>query len=377
MPFYRINFLITGLDYGGAEVQLVHLATRLKARGWDVRIISIMPHHDFIEELSSSGIPVVSLEVKGKNPLIIFRAYIRLLRILRSWNPHILHCHMFHANLLGRMTRLFYSTPVSLSTIQTIYEGGKLRDIAYRLSDPLTDLTTICSSVSAERFIRISAVPEHKLIVIPNGVDITEFRPSQEIRKHLRKELKLDERFAWLAAARLEVQKDYPCLLHAFARVAPGYPNAILLIAGQGLLRPALAGLVDKLGLSEKVRFLGLRKDLPGLMNAADSFVMSSAWEGMPIVLLDASATGLPIVATDVGGNREVVVYGESGLLAPPKNADALAGSMLQMMALPDAERRQMGEAGRRYIEEHYSLEHIVDTWEALYNNLLRKKGLV
>ena len=377
MSFYRINFLITGLDYGGAEVQLVHLATQLKARGWDVRITSIMPPRAFVDELSSSGIPVVSLGVAGKNPLTIFRAYIRLLRMLHSWKSHILHCHLFHANLLGRMTRLLYRTPVSLSTIQSIYEGGKLRDIAYRLSDPLTDLTTICSRLAAERFIRISAVPEHKLRVIPNGIDITGFRPGPEIRKHMRQELKLDERFAWLAVGRLEAPKDYPCLLHAFAMVASRYPNAILLIAGQGLLRPELEGLADKLGLSERVRFLGLRKDVPGLMNAADAYVMSSAWEGIPLVLLEASATGLPIVATDVGGNREVVVDGESGFLAPPQSADALAGSMLQMMAPPDAERRRMGEAGRRYIEEHYSLEHVVDTWEALYSDLLRKKGLV
>lgn len=376
MSFYRIDFLITSLDYGGAEAQLVHLAAQFKARGWDIRIISIMPPRAFVDELNSSGIPVVSLGVKGKNPLTILRAYIRLLRILRSSSPQILHCHLVHANLLGRVTRLLYHVPVLISTIQSINEGGRLREIAYRLSDPLTDLTAICSRVAAERFIRISAVPEHKLRVIPNGVDTTKFRPSPEIRAHQRQDLNLDERFTWLAVGRLMAPKDYPCLLQAFARVSPRYPDAILLIAGQGSLRPVLEVLADKLGLGERVRFLGLRRDVPGLMNAADAYVMSSAWEGMPLVLLEASAAGLPIVATDVGGNREVVVDGESGFLAPPQNPDALAGSMLQMMALPDAERRRMGEAGRKHIMEHYSLEHIVDTWGALYSDLLRKKGL-
>jgi glycosyltransferase involved in cell wall biosynthesis len=275
------------------------------------------------------------------------------------------------------MTRILYRTPVSLSTIQSIFEGGKIRDIAYRLSDPLTDLTTICSDVAAERFIHIRAVPEQKLRVIPNGIDIAEFIPNPEIRRHSRQELKLDDHFAWLAVGRLEAPKDYPCLLHAFAIVARRHPNAILLIAGQGSLRPDLENLANELGLSKLVRFLGLRKDIRGLMNAANAFVMSSAWEGMPIALLESSSTALPMVATDVGGNREVVIEGVNGFLAPPQSATALANSMLQMMELPDIVRRRMGEAGRRYVEEHYSLKCIVDAWETLYLELLRKKGLV
>lgn len=370
-----LAFLTTGLDYGGAETQLVLLGTRLKARGWDVRIISITPPRAFVDELRSRGIPVAYLGVTLKDPVTIFRAYISILRILRLWKPQVLHCHMVHANLLGRVTRLVCRTPVLLSTIQTIYVGGKLREIAYRLSDPLSDLTTISSRVAAERYIRIGAVPEHKLMVIPNGIDTKKFCPSPEIRRR-RQNLKLDGHFVWLAAGRLEEPKDYPCLIQAFVQIVIEYPDVILLIAGEGSLRPELVALAYQLGLTERVRFLGLYQDMPGLMNAADAYVMSSAWEGMPNVLLEASATGLPIVATDVGGNREVVVDGKSGFRVPPHHPEALARAMLRMMTLPEAERKQMGKAGRRYVEEHYSLEHIVDTWEELYKDLLQRKGL-
>lgn len=119
-----------------------------------------------------------------------------------------------------------------------------------------------------------------------------------------------------------------------------------------------------------------MRKDIPALMNAADAYVMSSSWEGMPLVLLEASSVGLPIVTTDVGGNREVVIDGKSGFLVPPKNSEALAQAMLKMMDLPEKLRKSMGQAGRKYIKENYSLEHVVDMWEELYIEFTKNKGV-
>ena len=160
-------------------------------------------------------------------------------------------------------------------------------------------------------------------------------------------------------------------MLRALARVIQEKTVATLMIAGDGPLRPAMEVLAQDLGLKDRVRFLGIRHDIPELMNAADGYVMSSAWEGMANVLLEAGATGLPIVATDVGGNREVVQDGETGLLVPPKNPKALAGAMLCLMDLSGDERWQMGEAGRRYIQAKYSLDRVTDMWEKLYGNLL------
>jgi len=102
---------------------------------------------------------------------------------------------------------------------------------------------------------------------------------------------------------------------------------------------------------------------------------MSSAWEGMANVLLEASATGLPIVATDVGGNREVVKDDETGFLVPPKSSEDLAGAMVRLMDLSEEGRRRMGGTGRQYIEANYSLDRVVDMWEKLYTNFLNKKG--
>jgi len=157
-----VGFLTTNIGYGGASKQLLHLATRVKARGWDVRVISITQPKAFVKELESSGIPLVSLETTCKAPLSLLKAYVVAVKILRSWRPHFLHCHMVHANILGRATRLSCHIPVLISTSHSINEGGKLREVPYCLSDPLADLTTIISQAAGERYMRIWAVPRRK-----------------------------------------------------------------------------------------------------------------------------------------------------------------------------------------------------------------------
>ncbi len=137
-----------------------------------------------------------------------------------------------------------------------------------------------------------------------------------------------------------------------------------------------MKGLAQSMGLEDKVRFLGARGDVPGLMNAADAYVMSSAWEGMPMVLLEAAAVGLPIVATDVGGNREVVEQGENGLLVSPKDSSRLAMAMRALMERPAEERTRMGQAGRALVLQRYDLQRIIQRWEDLYQELLSQKTL-
>lgn len=370
----KITFLITGLNYGGAETQLVRLATRLKKRGWDVQVISMISPVAYVEELERAGIPVYSLKMRRGVPDP--RGLFRLVKILQRERPQILHCHMVHANLLGRISRIFFKTPILICTAHNIIEGGRKREIAYRLTDWLCDLTTQVSRAGLERYVQIGAVPRHKVIHIPNGIDTEIFKPDLEARIRLRKELGIEDKFVWLAVGRFEEAKDYPNMLNAFAKVVLERNDSVLLIAGQGSLMGKAKHLVDDLNITTHVYFLGVRKDIPALMNAADAYVMSSSWEGMPLVLLEASAIGLPIVTTDVGGNREIVIDGKSGFLVPPKNSEALAQTMLKMMNLDENVRKEMGDYGRRYIKENYDLERVVDQWESLYLELLKSKGL-
>jgi len=374
MSGLRILFVLTGLAYGGAETQLVRLATRLKSRGWEVSVVSLMPPKAYVEDLEAAGIPVFSLGIRRKLPDLV--PVLRFARIIRKWRPDIVHSHMVHANLLARIVRFLAPIPVLICSARSIDEGGRFREILYRLTDSLCDLTTQVSHAGLERYVRVGAVPRHKIRYIPNGVDTERFKPNLEDRLKFRKELGVDG-FVWLAVGRFDPPKDYPSMLQAFARVVHKHSNTILLIAGDGPLRKTMENLARELGIEKRTKFLGIRRDIPQLMNAADAYVMSSSWEGMPNVLLEASATGLPIVATDVGGNREIVLDGVTGFLVPPRNPEALARAMLRIMDLSDEERKEMGKRARKHIEVKFNLDRVVDLWEILYYELLEKKGIV
>jgi glycosyltransferase involved in cell wall biosynthesis len=283
---------------------------------------------------------------------------------------------MVHANLMARALRLIAPVPALVSTIHNIYEGGRLRMAAYRLSNALVDHMTIISQAAADRFIRDRIVPERLLSVIPNGVDPALFASgATDEREAVRRSLGLGREFAWLAVGRFEAAKDYPNMLRAFRTVHERQVGAVLLLVGRGSLQGETEALTKALGLEGAVRFLGVRSDVPRIVGAADGYVMSSAWEGMPMALLEAAAGGLPIVATRVGGNHEVVLEGESGFLVPAQDDAALAGAMLRLMAIDEAERRGMGARGSAHVRANHGLSRVVDRWEAVYDEVLRRKG--
>lgn len=391
-PRCRISFLITHLTYAGAENQLLHLVTGLKARGWAVGVISMMPPHAYAEELAAAGIPLVSLDMRKGVPDP--GAVLKLAALIRRSRPWICHSHMVHANLLARVARLLAWVPVLICTahnidegpvkrvksrgdraaMHTLGKGSRWREVAYRLTDPLCDLTTNVSRTAVERYIQVGAAPPRKICFMPNGIDTQRFRPDPAARGRLRQALGLGEHFVWLAVARFQEVKDHATLIRAFAELSRAHPEAVLLLVGQGRLESEIRALVAALGLTEKVRFLGVRPDVPDLMNAADGYVISSVYEGMPIVLLEAAAVGLPVVATDAGIDREVLRDGEHGFVVPVRDPAALARAMRRLCELPVVERKRMGEAGRHQVEDHYSLERVLDQWEALYQVLLARK---
>jgi glycosyltransferase involved in cell wall biosynthesis len=371
----RILFLSTSMGMGGADSQLLAAAQELRTRGHEVLIVSLTPLGTMGLQARQLGIPTESLEMRRGIPDP--RGLVRLARLVRAWRPDVVHSHMVHANLMARVLRLVAPVPALVSTIHNIYEGGPLRMAAYRLTNGLVDHMTSISQAAADRFIRERIIPRDLLTVVPNGVDPELFRKVPgEVRDELRCSLGLGGEFVWLAVGRFEVAKDYPTMLRAFVAVHERYPEAVLLLVGKGSLQGETEALVRELSLVAAVRFLGVRNDVPALVSAGDAYVMSSAWEGMPMVLLEAAAGGLPIVATRVGGNQEVVLDGDNGFLAPPRDHRALASAMVRLMELTDAERRAMGERGREHVRAHYGLARVVERWEAVYQDVLARKGL-
>ncbi|MFP5274702.1 glycosyltransferase [Coleofasciculus sp.] len=367
----RILMLSTCMGLGGADQQILYLVRTLLKRGYEIQIVSMTPLGAMGKEAQSEGLPIQSLNMKRgvPDPKAIFK----LARILHQLQPDILHSHMVHANFLARVSRLFSNVPVLVCTAHNINEGNRWREVIYYLTDSLCEITTQVSQAGAERYVNIKAVPTTKNRVIPNGIDIQKFKPNLEAKQRLRHELSLERQFIGLAVGRFRPPKDYPNLLQAFSRIKVNSINTVLIIVGEGSLKPEMKALGKTIGIHEQVKFLEPRRDIPDLMNIADVYVMSSAWEGMPMVLLEAASVGLPIVATDVGGNREIVLDGKNGFLVPPRHPDALAQALERMMNLSPQERQQMGQFSRKHVELNYSIERVVDRWEELYQQLLDK----
>jgi glycosyltransferase involved in cell wall biosynthesis len=371
----RILFLSTSMGMGGADSQLMNAAEELQGRGHEVLIVSLTPLGPMGLQAQGRGIPTRTLEMARGIPDP--RALLRLARWIREWRPDVVHSHMVHANLMARAVRLLAPVPVLVQTIHNIYEGGPVLMACYRLTNSLVDGMTIISEAAAERFIRERIVPRELLRVVANGVDPDLYSPATvEARSEARESLRVGRGFVWLAVGRFEVAKDYPNMLRAFAEVVERRPDAVLLLAGRGSLQSDTEALARELKLESRVRFLGVRNDVPALVGAADGYLMSSAWEGLPMVLLEAASCGLPIVATQVGGTGEAVLDGVTGFLAPPADSAALSAGMLRLMELTEVERRRMGDRGREHIRKRYGLARVVQQWEDVYREASTRKGL-
>lgn len=358
---------------GGAEEQVMHLARGLKERGWEVIIVSMVPPSPMPPEFEDWGIRLLHLGMRPGVPSV--SSLFRLARIIREFRPDVVHSHMVHANLLARVVRMIQPYPVLVCTMHALTMAGVKQDrspifeIAHRLTDGLCDKTTAICQAATDHCIRRRAVPAKKIVTLHNCVDIAKFFPSSDARLRTRRELGIEDKFVWLAVGRLEPPKAYPTLLRAMARL--GGESRVLLVCGQGSLQGELAALTEKLGIDERVRFLGLRGDVPAIMSAADGFAMSSDLEGLPLALIQAAAAGLPIVATDVGGNSEIVTDGLNGRLAPAGDPVRFAQALADVEAMDHAHRSAFGRAGQLRVTEKFDTDLVLKKWMELYAGLL------
>jgi len=366
----HIAILLPGFDrIGGAERQAILLAKGLIRRGWRVSVVALSgSREEAASELRAAG--AACLNLRMRKGLADPRGWIRFHRWLRQEAPDVVHTHLPHAAWFARWSRLASPVRVLLDTLHSSSTGSWGRQLGYRWSRSLPDAVTAVSQAVAGTHLAAGMVRDNMLTVVPNGIDVQLYRPDPATRTAVRRDLGLTNQFLWLAAGRLEPVKDYPTLLRAMAKLPE---TARLVIAGTGPLESQLRILAGDLGLASRVRFLGFESDVRRWMQAADGFVLSSRWEGLPMGLLEAAACALPAVATDVPGTREAVADGQTGFLATAGSATAIQGAMTRMMQMPAGERKAMGEQARQTVVERYGLEAVLDHWEALYAALMER----
>ena len=360
-----VVYVITTTGFGGAERQVLELAATMRSRGWHVGVISMLPMHEQFTVLESSGVRLASLGMSAgvADP----RGLVRLARLLRAWRPDVVHGHMVHGILLTRLVRLLAPVPRVVSTMHSSEQGAQWRYHAFRLTDRLADVTTTVSRAALDETVRRRGAGRHGIELVPNGIRTARYGDDPGLRAATRRAMGLDGRFTWLAVGRLVPLKQHADLLRAMSIVREEVGGVRLLLAGKGPLEAALREQIERDGLVDSVALLGLREDVRALMQAADGFVMSSAWEGLPMVLLEAAASSLPAVVTDVGGSRDVIVDEETGLLVPARDYRALASAMLRLMTMPPHDRHQIGIQARERAVQSFDMDRIADRWEALY----------
>jgi len=359
----KIMMLITGLGMGGAERQVCDLVDRLSNLSHQVLLVSLTG--STVNRPQSIVVKLVELEMV-KTPFGFIKAYKSVRLLINEFKPDVVHSHMVHANIFSRLIRLTTHIPKLICTAHSTNEGGRGRILSYRLTDRLCDINTNVSQEAVDAFVQQGAVPAGRMIAMHNGIDTDHFRYSSISRMRLRAELGLADNIPLLlAVGRLTAAKDYPSLLTAFSALPSSFDNSRLVIIGVGEGEENIKASVIQQGLSERVHFLGLRRDVNEWMSVADVFVLSSAWEGFGLVVAEAMACERMVVATDCGGVKEVV--GDAGFLVPPRDSQLLADALVKALSLSMAEKDKLTKLARSRVIERYSIDSVCKHWLSIY----------
>lgn len=350
----KILYVMTGLGLGGAEKVVCDLADQMNLKGHDVKIVYLTG--SVLVKPVSSRVELLALHLNSASN--IFGASRKYKKIIRDFSPDVIHSHMIHANIFARLNHLSFKYIRLICTAHNSNEGGRLRMLAYKLTNFLSNLNTNVSQEASESLISKGAFNKNNLITVYNGIDLNKFN-------FFNKDKNSNE-LSFLSVGRFNKQKDYPNLFQAISILKNTINKEVkFYIAGDGELRPQLEQLIVDLGISDCVVLLGKRSDIPNLLNKADYFVLSSRHEGLPTVVIEAMACGTFVIATDCGGSAEIM--GDTGLLVPPQDSEALAEALKEAVSKTPLEIQENNLKARQRVEELFSLEKSVQNWLKLY----------
>lgn len=357
-------------------LRVCHVSLTLKTGGLERLLADIARHHDesctpeflaltevgrFAEIIRDAGCTVHRLKPSGR-----FGQLKQMVPLFRRGQYDVVHTHNTYPHLYASIAARLAGVPVVVNTRhgQRAGHGWKSRT-QFRWASHLVDRIIAVSDDAARLCVNADGVKSRKVIRIWNGIDIDDFQFTGPVTSPVA-----------ISVARLSAEKDFPSLLQAMAIAVREVPDLKLKLVGDGPERPRLEQLTDELKLRDHVEFLGERKDVPELLSQAGFFVTASLTEGISLTLLEAMAVGLPVVATSVGGNSEIVDPALTGRLVPPADPEQLAAAMVAMCH-EKGQWPSMGQAGRNRVEEHFEVRRMVSDYENLYRQLLNETARI
>jgi glycosyltransferase involved in cell wall biosynthesis len=383
--------LITRLNIGGPSIQAIHLTTALEPYGYRTRLFHgrLGEGEGDMRYLVQPGADVVFVPTLGRpvSPIEDLRSFVSIYRELRRLRPRIVHTHMAKAGLVGRLAATAYNATrgaAPRARIVHTYHGHVLegyfgstttslfigfeRAMA-RVSDAIVAISPAIRRELLDLY-RIGRPEQYRVIRL--GFDLAPFAAIDDAaRSTARRTLNLPEGVPVVATVgRLTAIKQHTLFLDVLKRVTSRHPSAIALVAGDGELRAELEAHARALGIGDNVRFLGWRRDLPTIYGATDVFLLTSRNEGTPVALIEAMASGVPGVSTNVGGVGDVIGSADAGSTAD--DVDGLATGVLQLLADPNR-RRSAGQLARARVLQQFTIDRLVKEIAELYDDLLRR----
>jgi glycosyltransferase involved in cell wall biosynthesis len=372
--------LLTGRTFGGAEEHALSILTAISEYGFEPCLAAPAALIAAMEPaLTDAGVKCLPLEFSSRLDVLTGA---RLLRFMRRENIAILHCHLFTASLFGAGVARMAGVGAVLETCHgpEVWRMGKGLRASFwvdRQVGRLVDKYIAVSHAAERHLVENKRVPKNKIRVIHNGRDLDRFAPADARRRAAsRATLGLGDEPVILTMARLDDQKGHRHLIDALAILAPRRPDLVTLLAGSGPLEHSLRAQCATLGIANRVQFLGYRRDVPELLEAADLVVLPSLYEGLPLVAIEALAAGRPMVATEVDGTPEVVIHEKTGLLVPSANPAALAAAIGRLLDDPALASR-LASDGRKFVHENFAVQRQIEQTAAVYSEVtgVRREG--
>jgi len=367
----KVLQVVDSLGMGGAERQVFEIAMHIDRNEFELHICSLWDEDNFLlEDFKKINVPVYTIRQFG---FFDYSCLKKTFDYIKDLKPDIVHTFLFTADCYGRIAARLAGVPLIISSQRSVDLWKKFR---HKLCDRiLASITTrfIANSEAGKRFlVEAEGVKPSKIEVIYNGVDLRAFNDPFD-KDGLRQSLRIhpNERIITMVA-RLAYVKDHITYLKAAQIVLSQIQDLHFLIVGDGELENKIRRDILDLDLEDNVTLLVQRKDIPQILSITDISVLTSLYEGCANAILESMAAAKPVVATDAGGNRELVIDGSTGYLVPVKDAGALAEKIYYLLKNPDIMRR-MGEAGRKRVETNFTLDKALNSIENLYQKLTEK----
>lgn len=365
----KVLFLVNGFNIGGAEKGLLELVRRLDRRKYHIVVCSVGHGGPLQKEFEATAERVVVFEKKYSFDFSLIR---KVASLMKQEKIDLLQTTLFYADVIGTFAARLARVPAHISWAVNAHPDGtnvsKLRHrLAYRTADRYINKFVPVSESVRNYLIERRHIPAGKIHLIYYGVDTDEFAAPPDQQKKLDMGLKKQDCVLGVVA-RLTPQKGHYYLINAAGSIINKFPDVKFLFAGDGIMRTSLENQVHELGLDDYFQFPGFRNDIRDLIRTFDLFILPSLYEGLPNAVLEAMASGKPVVASAVNGIKEAIIHGVNGLLVPPGDSEALAHAIIRL--LEDRKlAAQLGSAARKHVVEHFSLDREVKAFESLYDS--------